>query len=361
MSTIDRVVETHQRSAEVTLNREVVVAVAPTPPVPTVAILTRPGVLPLEVAAVAHLLSFNSEVGPLYSVRLCAAKPGWVRSTGSFTLYANAGPAALSTAHTVVIPGTYDLSEPTPAPVLAALAEVANRGARLVGIGSGVFVLAEAGLLRGRRATTHWEHLDALRRRHRDVRVDQDRLFVRDGHLYTSAGLASGLDLLIELIAVDHGVFRATQVARHAVVAAPRPGEHPQVLDRPVPVAAKPGLADIRRWMLEHLDAPVSVDDLARRAFMSRRQFTRVFRAETGTSVMKWITAQRLIEAQRLLESTDLPVEHIGRICGFATSASFRACFRSSAGTTPSLYRRRARGAGRDPLGVPPAMTSVQF
>jgi AraC family transcriptional regulator, transcriptional activator FtrA len=216
----------------------------------------------------------------------------------------------------------------------------------LVGLGTGVFTLGAAGLLDGRTVTTHWRHADLLRITYPRTRVVA-ALFTEDGQIFTSPGLAAAIDLHIEIISRDHGVEVARRIAQVAVTAPVRAGDLTQVVDRPLPRDPDAGLRRLRAWMIDHLDEPMSLDSLASRAFMSRRQFTRVFRAETGMSPWQWLLHERLKEARRLLESTCEPVEQIGFKCGFPTAASFRMHFRRAVRTTPSAYRMAFRDSRR--------------
>jgi transcriptional regulator GlxA family with amidase domain len=246
-----------------------------------------------------------------------------------------------------VIPAVYGgpaMTEGTlPADVAALLRDAAG-SARLVSLCTGAFVLAAAGLLDGRPATTHWLYTDSFRRLFPAVRLDPDVLFVDDGDVLTSAGNAAGIDLLLHLLRRDHGTEVANRVARRSVVAPWREGGQSQFVERPVPADGDSGTAATRAWAVERLGEPLTLADLAGHARMSVRTFTRRFREETGTSPQQWLAAQRLALARQLLESTDHPVDRIAADAGFGTAASLRGQLRSSIGVSPLTYRRTYRG-----------------
>jgi len=227
---------------------------------------------------------------------------------------------------------------------LDALAAAHARGTRVMSICTGAFVLAHAGLLEGRRATTHWAFADQLARAFPAIEVDPDILYVDDGDVLTSAGLSAGLDLCLHVVRGDRGADAATAIARWNVVAPHRDGGQAQYIDRPVPASDDGGLAATRAWALERLDAPLTVDVLARHAHMSPRTFARRFVAETGHSPKRWLTAQRIHHARRLLESTDLPVEDVAQRSGFGSAAALRTHFARATATRPTAYRRTYRG-----------------
>jgi transcriptional regulator GlxA family with amidase domain len=245
----------------------------------------------------------------------------------------------------VVVPSWRDPHEPAPEALRQALRRAHANGARLVGLCLGTFVLADAGLLDGRPATTHWAALDAFARCHPRVRLEPDVLYVDDGELLTSAGTAAGIDCCLHLIRREHGAEVANRIARRLVVAPHRQGGQTQYIEQPLP--ADPGddrLRAVLAWALEHLDQRLGVDELASRALMSRRTFTRRFRRATGASVGDWLAHQRLARAQRLLETTDRPLDHIAAEAGFGSAVSLRQRFGAALGTSPSAYRRSFRG-----------------
>jgi AraC family transcriptional regulator, transcriptional activator FtrA len=306
-----------------------------------------------EVAAfelgVAHEvfgLDRSEYADPWYELRVVAAFGNPVPvSGGGWSVVTPWTLDDVADADTVIVPVWPDRDEPAPHNLLEALRSVHERGGRLVSVCTGAFLLAQTGLLDGRRATTHWMWAGELSRAYPHVDVDPDVLFVDAGDgIYTSAGTAAGIDLCLHLVRLDHGADVANKVARRMVVPPQRDGGQAQFVDAPVP--ATPDDDVIGRtldWAAGHLDEPLSVDDLARRALLSPRTFARRFRAVTGTTPMQWLQRQRVFHAQRLLETTELPIELVAQRCGFGTATSFRAHFRRVAGTSPALYRRMFR------------------
>jgi transcriptional regulator GlxA family with amidase domain len=281
----------------------------------------------------------------LYDVTMASLDGAPVRTSSGYAIVPQHDAGALVTADTVVVPGTQVPGPRTdgslPEDLGRALATI-RPGTRLVSICTGAFVLAAAGLLDGRRATTHWEYAEQLAALRPAVRVDADVLFTDDGDVLTSAGLSAGVDLCLHLLRLDHGSAVANRVARHCVVPPWRDGGQAQYIDRPLPTPRGESTAAARAWALEHLDA--DVPSLARRAGMSLRTFTRRFREETGQSPGAWLIQQRVRHAQHLLEATDLGVDDVAARAGLGTAASLRAHLRSQAGVSPSDYRRTFRG-----------------
>lgn len=315
-----------------------------------VAVLVRDGVMPLELGAVHQLFGVarGADGERLYDVRTCAAAPGPVRTDVDFTIDVPHGPDVLALADTVVVPASHALDDVDDTDA----AEVAPHGdhvtdllatvrpdARVASICTGAFALARAGLLDGRRATTHWLSADRFRRAFPSVELHPDVLFTEDGRVFTSAGEAAGIDLCLHLIRSDHGAAVANDVARRTVVPPFRDGGQAQYVDAPVPEPTGDHTGAARAWALEHLDEPLSLDDLARRASMSTRTFTRRFRREVGLSPGAWLLQQRLLRARDLLERTDLPVDAVARRAGFGTGASLRQHFARALGVSPAAYR----------------------
>jgi len=281
-----------------------------------------------------------------YAWTVCApGGPCAVPTETGFDVVVPAGLDALAHADTVVVPGIGDRAWPIGEDALDALRAAAARGARVASICTGAFVLAAAGLLDGRRATTHWQYAERLQRAFPAVDVDPDVLFVDEGDVCTSAGVAAGIDLCLHLVRRDHGAEVANAVARRIVVAAHREGGQAQFVERPLPAEPGTGLAATRAWMLERLDAPLTVPDLARHAGYSPRSFARRFVAETGTTPLQWLIARRVVEAQRLLEGTDLGVDEVAARAGFGTAPALRKHFARALGTSPAAYRRAFRAA----------------
>ena len=314
-----------------------------------VAVLLLPPVVGFD-AAIPPLLFSNAtdaDGNALYEVVTCALTPGPVAATTGFAVLPAAGPEALETADTVVIPGTRypparidGVLAPEASEVLARI----RRGTRLVSICTGAFVLAAAGLLDGRRATTHWKFADDMRRLHPQVLVDENVLFVDDGDVLTSAGLAAGIDLCLHIIRSDHGAQVANAVARYCVVPPWREGGQAQFIDRQVPAPDHFSTAATREWALEHLDEELTVHRLARHANMSARTFSRRFREETGQSPGAWVRSRRVDRARELLESRDLPVDQVARLSGLGSGGNLRHHLRRGVGMSPSSYRKSYQG-----------------
>lgn len=286
---------------------------------------------------------------PPSEVRVCAEAPGPLRTSMGFTITCPHGLEALRWADTIVVPGA-----PKPVgrvhaseEVLDALRRARRRGARIASLCSGSYVLAEAGLLDGRRATTHWLYAEEFRSRFPLVELDPAVLYVGGDGLYTSAGTAAGIDLCLHLVRQDHGAEVANVVARRMVVPPHREGGQAQYVQAPlVHVTGDDPLSAAMTWATGHLDRELSVQVLARRAFMAPRTFARRFRAATGVTPLQWVLQQRVLLAQRLLETSDLPVDLIARQAGFGSGASLRQHFARQVGTSPQTYRRRFRLAG---------------
>ena len=276
---------------------------------------------------------------------LATPRPGALTTSTQFGVVAEHGLEALGRAHTVIVPGHVDLEREWDATALDALRAAHTRGARIASVCTGAFVLAAAGLLDGRRATTHWYDAPRLAAMHPEVDVDPGVLYVDEGRILTSAGVAAGIDLCLHLVRLDHGAEVANAVARRIVVAPHRSGGQAQFVDRPLPATPAEGLEATRAWALERLDQPLTVASLARHALMSERTFARRFRAETGTTPLRWLIDQRLAHARRLLERTDLGVDAVASESGFGTAAGLREPFARSVRTTPTAYRRAFRGS----------------
>jgi transcriptional regulator GlxA family with amidase domain len=320
-----------------------------------VAVLALPETMAYEVGLPHQFLgsATDSAGRRLYRVRVASLDGGPVRTSAGYSLLPAYDASILERAQTVVLPGIHGTSAMTDGTVpdeVAALLRRASRTARLVSICTGAFVLAAAGLLDGRPATTHWVHSAAFARLFPGVRLDADVLFVDDGDVLTSAGNAAGIDLLLHVIRRDHGAEVASRVARRSVVAPWRDGGQSQFIERPVPSAGDTGTAPTRAWALERLDRPLTLADLAAHAGMSVRTFTRRFREETGTSATAWLLQQRVALARHLLETTDTPVGRIATAAGFGTPASLRQHLHAAIGVPPLTYRRTYRGPVAHPM-----------
>jgi AraC family transcriptional regulator, transcriptional activator FtrA len=304
--------------------------------------LLSPGSNPFEFAISCEVFGLDrTELGvEWYEHRLAAVCRPLVMG-GGWTIDAVAGPEAVEDADTLVIPGCP--LEP-PRATVDAVRRAHERGSRIVSFCSGTFALAAAGVLDGRPATTHWMYADELARRFPRVRFEPDVLYVDDGQVLTSAGTAAGIDLALHVVARDHGQEVANGVARRMVVAPHREGGQSQFVASPVPAAPyRNGLSAVLRWLEDHLDEPVSVEELARMAAMSPRTLARRFRELTGTTPLRWLTHLRLQRAQELLTTTDLPVDVVADRAGFGTAANLRQHLRATTGSSPAAYRARYR------------------
>lgn len=281
---------------------------------------------------------------PWYDVEVCGA--GAVR-VGRFRLEADQGLDRLRHADTVIVPGWVDVDVDPPADLVDAVRAAHEAGARVASLCTGAFVLAAAGLLDGRRATTHWAHTDVLAERFPRVAVDPDVLYVDNGSVLTSAGKAAAMDLCLHLVRLDHGSSVANAVARRLVVPPHRAGGQAQFVAAPVPSRDDHPLAALLPWAIERLDRPLTVEDLARRAGMSSRHLGRHFRAVTGTTPLQWLLTQRIRRAQELLENTDDGVDAVATATGMGTATTLRRHFNRTVGVPPDAYRRTFRSRSR--------------
>ncbi|WP_405493308.1 GlxA family transcriptional regulator [Nocardia sp. NBC_00511] len=307
-----------------------------------VVVLALDGVYPFELGIPNRV--FGTADGR-YEVLTCSLDGQPVRSSSDFDIAVAHDARALDTADTVVIPPCDVLSilnDGLPQSISAALARV-RPGVRLVSICTGAIVVAAAGLLDDRPATTHWNFADRFRAAFPRVRVDPDVLYVDDGDILTSAGATAGVDLCLHLIRNDHGSELANMVARRCVVPPWREGGQAQFIEQPVPATTASGTATAREWALTHLHEPLTMSDLATHARMSGRTFARRFRDEVGLSPGRWLIQQRVFRARELLETTDLSVDHIAGAVGFATGTSLRQHLHEAIGVSPSAYRRTFR------------------
>ncbi len=279
-----------------------------------------------------------------YEFAVVAGEPGPIRLQGGLLVEAPRGLGQLRTADTIIVPAVVDEREDVPEPLLAALRAAHARGARIASICTGAFILAEAGLLDGRRATTHWVDAPDLARRYPAIDVQPDVLYVEDDNIFTSAGAAAGIDLCLHLVRLDLGSDVANSVARRMVVPPHRDGGQAQFVDAPMPRGETDTLGPLLDWALANLDQPLTLDDLARRAAVSTRTLVRRFQSATGTTPLQWLLGQRVRRAQHLLESTDEPVERIAGLAGFGTAANLRQHFTRLVGVPPMAYRRTFRG-----------------
>jgi transcriptional regulator GlxA family with amidase domain len=304
------------------------------------------GVVAFDLAAPAQAFT-TATLGPgeaAYEFSTCSLDGRELRSTTGFGVVPQGDVSLLLEADTVVVPAYLDVFSAPPGEALDALRAAAGRGARVVSVCTGAFALAHAGLLDGRRATTHWAFADELAARFPAIAVDAAALYVDEGAVMTSAGLSASIDLCLHVIREDCGAAAGEQVARRMVAAPHRDGGQAQFIERPrVAVPGVGSLEGTRRWAAERLHEPLDVAAMAAHASVSPRTFARRFREETGTTPLQWLLNQRVQEARRLLEETDLPIDAVAWRAGFGTAASLRDHFRRVTATTPSGYRRSFR------------------
>ncbi|CAM3997767.1 GlxA family transcriptional regulator [Kibdelosporangium persicum] len=308
----------------------------------------------VAVLALSEVIGYDMTIPPMifdaagkhYDVRLCSLDGKPVQAYGGYRLLLDHGPEVLAEADTVIIPGTrmrgprYEGT--LPGELAEALATI-RPGTRMMSICTGAFVLAAAGFLDGRRATTHWQHSQTFRELYPKVQLNEDVLFVDDGDVLTSAGLAAGIDLCLHVLRNDHGSEVANHAARYCVVPSWRDGGQRQFIERPLPEIGEASTAATRSWALERLSESLDLDTLAGHARMSVRTFSRRFRAETGMSPGKWLLRQRLEHARHLLESTDLAIDRVAAESGLGTAASLRQHLRVNLGVSPLGYRKAFR------------------
>jgi transcriptional regulator GlxA family with amidase domain len=322
-----------------------------------VAAVVFDGVSPFEFAVACEVFGYDrsQDVGaPWYRFQVCGASPNPIQANTGFTINAPNGLEVLGDADTIIVPaGEGEDNEA----LLEALRLAHRRGARIMSVCTGAFVLAAAGLLDGRRVTTHWRHAERLAQKYPTVTVDPDVLYVDDGDILTSAGTAAGIDLCLYVVRLDYGAEAANIVARRMVVAPHRDGGQAQFVAQPVPdmPASDPFTAALS-WALEHLDGDLSVNALAARSAMSPRTFARRFGETHGTTPHQWLLRQRVLLAQRLLETTDLPIEVVATACGLGSAANLRQHFQRIVRNTPQGYRgcfqQGCGQAERPPKGV---------
>lgn len=278
---------------------------------------------------------------PPFDFAVCAAEPGLLRTTAGFSVQASHGLESLVAADLVIVPSWRDPNELAPQAWLAALQAAHQRGAEVVGLCHGAYLLAQAGLLDGRQATTHWAYAEDFARRYPAVKVLPDQLYVEDGRLVTSAGTAAGLDCCLHLIRRRYGAACANRLARRLVTAPHRQGGQAQFIERPMPETSRDSrLAGALDWLRRHLGDALSLDQAAAQVAMSRRSFSRHFRQLTGMAFGEWLLAERLALVQRLLEGTALSIEAIAVQAGFGSPESLRLHFRTAFGVSPRAWRQ---------------------
>jgi transcriptional regulator GlxA family with amidase domain len=313
-----------------------------------IAVVAFDGISPFHLSVPCLVFGeYSGGVGmPEFQVQVCAIEGDTLRTSAGFDIATRHGLNALRRADIVIVPSWHDDCRSAPRALLDALRKAHKRGARIVGLCLGAFPLAEAGLLDGKTATTHWSFAQVLAERYPEVQVDHDVLYVDEGDVLTSAGVAAGLDCCLHLLRQMCGAEAANRVARRLVIAPHRQGGQAQFIEQPLPESRNDDrLSKVLEWATRHLDQPHSIDTLAKRAAMSRRSFTRHFRQTTGTTVLQWLMNQRLARAQRMLETSDHAIEVVAQEAGFGSALSLRQHFRTAFNTLPSDYRKLFRRA----------------
>jgi AraC family transcriptional activator FtrA len=310
----------------------------------TVALAVTDGTPLFELAGACEVFGVDRELAsPWYEFAVCGDQDA--RVGGWLSADIRHGLDELPGADTVIVPSRADPAAPLPPALVAAVRAAHDAGSRVASLCTGAFVLAEAGLLDGRRATTHWAHADLMRERYPAVRVDPDVLYVDEGDVLTSAGRAAGMDLCLHLVRLDHGAAVANALARTLVVPPHRPGGQAQFIPAAVAHGRDHALGEVMPWALARLDQPTTVQDLARQARMSPRNLARHFTAVTGMSPLRWLHAQRIRRAQELLETSGLTVEQIAARTGMGTATTLRRHFHLHLGVPPETYRRTFRAS----------------
>lgn len=309
----------------------------------TVAILAYDGLCTFEFGIAVEIFGLpRPEFGvDWYRHHVVGLERGPLRAMGGLTVQADIGLEGLADAQTIIIPGWRDRREAPPDILLEALRAAHRRGARLLSICSGVFVLAATGLLDGRRATTHWRYADELAARFPAIEVLPDVLYVDEGQLITSAGSAAGIDACLHLVSRDFGTDITNQVARRLVITPQRAGGQAQFIPAPVAESPRQDFSELMAWARQQLAAPLSVSQLAARVAMSERTFLRHFIDATGVRPKRWLQHERINRARELLETSDVSLPRIAEQCGFQTPEAFRIAFRQQTGLAPSAYRQQ--------------------
>jgi transcriptional regulator GlxA family with amidase domain len=309
-----------------------------------IAVIAFDGMTPFHLSV--PCLVFGSSLGAQagFSLRVCGVEGEILQTSAGFGIQPSHGLDGLAGADIVVMPAWYDDCRPAPPALLDALRQARSRGACVVALCLGAFPVAEAGLVDGRRATTHWAAASELARRYPKVKVDPEVLYVDEGEVLTSAGVAAGIDCCLHLLRRLCGADLANAVARRMVVAPHRQGGQAQFIERPLPVSPSDGrLSRVLDWVGRNLELQHDLDALAERAAMSRRNFTRHFRQATGMSFTQWLLEQRLLHARTLLETSEVPIERVAQQAGFGSALSLRQHFRTALQTSPAAYRKQFR------------------
>ncbi len=324
-------------------------AVGPLPTPHRVAAMVYGGLAVFEFSILSEVFGRERPEQGWYDFSVCAIEPGPLQTDTGLVVDAPERWDELEAADTIIIPGWRGAECRPPQRAVEVLRRAHGRGGRLVSICSGVFMLAAAGLLNGRRATTHWRYADQLRDLYPDVRVNEDVLYVSDDGIFTSAGSAAGIDLSLHLVRTDFGSAVANQVARRLVVPAHRDGGQKQFIPSPVEASVRDAVGPLLAWIDVHFAEPLALKDLAEKANMSERTLSRRFKERTGLSPARYLTLRRVNSARDLLEESDWSVERISHAVGFGSAQILRTHFRRALGTTPHRYRRSFGLAGGDP------------
>jgi transcriptional regulator GlxA family with amidase domain len=320
-------------------------------PPPVIAVVAFDQISPFHLSVPCIAFEAGNVGEPAHELKVCAAEPGPLRTTAGFEVVTRHGLSALRTAETIIVPSWRDPNELPPEHLLRELAAAHRRGARLVGLCLGAYVLAATGLLDGRKATTHWAFAAHFASRYPGVLLAPDVLYVEDDNLITSAGSAAGIDCCLHILRHRYGSAIANRVARRLVVPPHRQGGQAQFIELPVPTTGKDSrLSELLDWTRENLAQTHTLDTLAGRVLMSRRTFTRHFRQLTGTTVNTWLIRERLAMAQRLLETTNVSVEQVAEATGFGSAVSMRQHFSRAFGVSPAAWRMTFTGLDEDDL-----------
>lgn len=311
----------------------------------TIAVLAFEGISPFHLSV--PCIVFGDDIlkltAPRYRLYICGEKRGSVSTMSGFNIDVEHDLDSLMEADTVIVPAWRDADQQPPKALLQALRTVHSRGGRIVGLCLGTFVLAEAGLLDGRAAATHWAWADEFERSYPQVSLNRNALYIDDGDILTSAGTAAAIDCCLHIVRSDHGAEIANRIARRLVVAPHRDGGQAQYIEKPLPASGADQLGTVIDWAIKHLDEPLSLEKLATHAGMSLRSFTRHFRRKTGTTFTQWLLSQRLAAAQHLLETGSCSIDHVAEMAGFGSTVSLRQHFTRAFSISPSHYRRQFR------------------
>ena len=315
------------------------------PPQLSIVVIAFDRISPFHLAVPCVVFGEDHPGCPAVDFKVCAAESGALRTSAGFDITVRHGLSALRKADAIIVPSWRDPGERPPVPLLRALVAAHSRGAKIVGLCLGAYVLAEAGLLDGRDATTHWGYARDFAERYPQVKLDANVLYVEDHGIVTSAGTAAGIDCCLYLLRQHVGSEVANSIARRLVVSPHRQGGQAQFIEQPIPANPRSSrLSEMIDWVRSHLDQPHTVDSLANRALMSRRTFTRQFRQLIGMTVVEWLHAERLNLTQRLLESSAHSIDAISALVGFGSPESLRLHFRRAFGVSPIAWRATFKG-----------------